>query len=86
MPGPLTAPPLTIVCRYSCPTCGILDRPIQVRAREPAEDILAFVRRLGDAIGVDHRQIAPGCRGPTCNIKIPWPVHDGQQIGEVPLS
>lgn len=74
-------PALTIVCRYTCNTCGIRSRPVVVPARED-EDILTWVRATAARIRGDHRQIVPGCRGTVCDLMVPWPTSPGQRIGD----
>ena len=59
---------------YSC-DCGIQDREVEVRLREPGEDVVHWVRDVvGAAVGADHAQHSPECRRTIMReLKIPVP-------------
>ena len=73
---------LTIL--YSCKSCGIVDRPVQVPARE-TEDVKLWVELVVTfAIWNDHNAASPGCDMHTMSdVKIPIPEGSefiGQQV------
>ena len=73
---------LTIL--YSCKSCGIKDRAVQVPARE-TEDVKVWVELVvGFAIWNDHNECSPGCViTKVSEVKIPIPEGTefvGQQI------
>lgn len=69
--------------RYSCAACDVEEQEVDVRPREPGEDVAAWMREAVQAgIGIDHRSRSPWCRSTTAaNVKIPLP-KDGRGIGE----
>lgn len=74
-----------ITVLYSCEKCGIIDKPVQVPAREHHEIDVAYWMRevVGLAASLDHQQTSPHCRPDSLtNIKVPLGGADfiGQQV------
>ena len=72
---------------YSCGLCGISERPVLVRYREPGESVTAFMEQVVmQALADDHHRSSPRCRPATLTeVKIPIP--DGTEgIGERPVT
>lgn len=67
---------------YSCKHCGLVERPVQVPARE-AEDVAVWVKQVvAKVIGDDHVTVSPGCNANSItHLKIPMP-KDAQFIGQ----
>lgn len=53
---------LTITIKYSCHSCGIFRRAIQVPARTPDEDVIAWTEAAVRIVARDHRTERPGCK------------------------
>lgn len=53
---------LTILIKYSCFQCGVFRRSLNVAARTPGEDVLAWTNRTVAAVAADHRADCPACR------------------------
>lgn len=62
-----------ITIRYSCPACGLVDEKVDVRDREPGENVVTWTRDvMGWAINIQHRRRSPGCNAKTAeDVKIP---------------
>lgn len=70
----------SIVIRYSCPSCGLLDSEFSMTARLDGEDIQPFMIRLGDALTVDHSKRSPRCPAPAAkDLKVP--IGQGGRVG-----
>lgn len=52
---------MTIVVKYSCDGCGLKRVDVVVDAREPKEDLMAWLDRLRLALSSDHRRRSPSC-------------------------
>lgn len=50
-----------IICKYSCHLCGLKSVEVDVPART-TEDILDWMRMLGERLSADHRARSPRCR------------------------
>jgi hypothetical protein len=64
-----------IEIRYSCPRCGIRDAEVNVRLRESAEDVVAWMKSIVEpALAHDHHRRSPRCRPDQLHdVKIPLP-------------
>ncbi len=61
-----------IAVRYSCPQCNVTDATVQVRLREPGEDVLKWMDAVTAALGADHAERSPHCHPDRlANVKIP---------------
>lgn len=74
-----------ITCKFSCPSCGLVDHPVQVPARPTREhDVVVWVRDVvGYAIGIEHQRVSPRCKATRCErLMIPIAGSDfiGQQV------
>lgn len=74
-----------ITVLYSCELCGIIDKPVQVPAREHHEiDVAHWMREVvGRSISLDHEQASPTCHPKSLtNIKVPLSGAEfiGQQV------
>lgn len=71
-----------IKCLYTCKSCGVLDRPVQMTARGD-ETAAQWIRDVcAPAISRDHDNYSPHCTQRTMtNLKIP--VTEGRRIGDV---
>lgn len=61
--------------RYTCALCELYDVTVEVRFREPAEDIIVWMKQVVEpALGKDHQRRSPDCH-PTMltQVKIPMP-------------
>jgi hypothetical protein len=58
---------------YSCHLCGIKNAEVQVRLREPTEDVIAWMEQaVIVTLSVDHDERSPHCHPEQlCDIKIP---------------
>lgn len=72
-----------IKCLYTCKSCGVLDRPVQMPARGDDESVADWMNKVcAPAISRDHENYSPHCTQRTMrNLKIP--ITDGKKIGEV---
>lgn len=78
-PGP------TVAVEYSCTGhCGVAARVVQVRARGPEEDVVAWMRHVQAAVGEDHATLAPFCPQRTADLKIPIPKGEDVRVGDPP--
>lgn len=63
---------LTITVLYSCRACGLVDRPVRVKARETEDVVVWFEKVMGPALANDHRERSPGCSSMTASdVKVP---------------
>lgn len=64
---------MTILCRYSCHACGLIDAPVQVQARG-VEDVIAWMNATIRTLAADHARRSPGCQPDALqHVKIPMP-------------
>ncbi len=74
----------TITVLYTCKLCGIVKRPVRVKARTD-EDVRFWMERICMiAVGADHANESPSCMAQTCDVMIPMSGVD--QIGGVSKS
>jgi len=67
---------------YTCDSCGINERPINVKAREKDENIVRWIEQVTICISNDHSRVSPDCRAERMtNVKIP--ISGADQIGGV---
>lgn len=64
---------MLITVLYTCAECGLTDRPVIVPERDPAEDVVAYVKeKVAACVTEDHRRVSPRCRAQSLtNLKIP---------------
>jgi hypothetical protein len=63
----------TLFVRYSCPGCGIVDRPVSVPLRGE-EDVIQWLDIVMLAVGDDHKRHSPFCKATHMrDLKIPMP-------------
>jgi hypothetical protein len=61
----------TIQVLYSCIECGLQDVKVEVEART-VEDVVTWMKEVGNALGADHFRRSPHCRTLTFSeVKIP---------------
>lgn len=70
---------MMVTVLYSCRVCGALDRPVEVKAREPDQDLMLWMTAVQIALGADHATRA--CHSPVCDLKIPLP-KDADYLGQ----
>lgn len=73
----------TVTIMYDCPGCHIRRQSVIVEARGLEEDVLEFVKRAGEAAGLDHTMRSPHCPSPHCALMLPA---TGARIGDPPLQ
>lgn len=75
----------TIIVRYSCTLCALIDASLTVQARTSEEDIKQWMDKLIVQLSDDHRRRSPGCHPKQLhNVKIPM---DGAAwIGGPPIA
>lgn len=61
----------TIEIQYSCHGCGLDKVGVNVRARGPAEDLMAWLDALRIEVTRDHRTRRPFCAADACDLRIP---------------
>lgn len=72
-----------ITVLYSCKKCGIVDRPVQVPAREHQDiDVVHWMQNIvARSVSIDHQQVSPSCIPDTLSdIKVP--IADSEFIGQ----
>jgi hypothetical protein len=72
----------TVRVHYSCHSCGIIDREIEVPARGP-EDVLQWLEKVcAVVISADHLRTSPDCRAREMqNLKIP--IGSDDRVGSI---
>ncbi len=76
-----------ITIKYTCNSCGILDRDVICPERQANEDVVAYLREtLAECVAADHSDHSPHCRAATMtNLKIPIDANNPKaRIGEKP--
>lgn len=75
-------PIITVI--WTCEQCGIIEAQLPVRARRKNEDILVWMERLQNTLGMIHHQRSPHCTATELTqLKIPLPPGTNR-IGGVP--
>jgi hypothetical protein len=75
---------MTITVLYSCPSCHTEKAPLDVPARAPLEDIIAWTQQTIGHVSRAHDQRSPRCPSPgPFDLYIPLPKSDRDRIGEV---
>ena len=59
-----------IEVKYKCNVCNI-ERPVNVKQRARAVDIVAWVNMVGRHVAVDHTQASPACTATHFDLMIP---------------
>lgn len=69
---------------YTCKSCGLVNRPVTVRARHGTEeDVVKWVQGVcTPALQMDHLNISPFCRSPVVDLKLPISDKPDFVIGE----
>jgi len=67
-----------ITVMFDCKGCGIQKHKVQVPART-VEDVVEWVRRVGDIVGEEHRKLSPNCTTAKCDLYLPT---TGEFIGQ----
>lgn len=75
----------TITVLYSCHFCGLTDIPVQVAARLPGDDLMAWMDQMGRVLSTDHFQRKPDCR-PTKLSQVKIPMEGVECVGGVPVQ
>lgn len=52
---------MTILCKFTCTTCGLRRIPISVQAREASEDVVDWMNGVVRQVGEEHQRLSPGC-------------------------
>lgn len=72
METPFNEALLYVTVFYSCPRCGVVDKPLTVRCRQRGEDSSDWVYMVIELLSVDHHTAFPGCGTKTLHdLKIP---------------
>lgn len=71
-----------LVVRYTCHACGVAERQVIVKARDPETVVTAWVESVAWEAGRDHAATSPDC--PERKIDILIPVQDADYIGQDP--
>ena len=61
----------TIDVKYSCKGCGVKERDVAVRVREPSENVVQWVERASKRVSLDHGQHSPNCPAEVFDLKVP---------------
>lgn len=63
---------MTIRVLYSCEGCGLRDVGVEVPARVPGTDVVAWLEQTRAALSVDHRRRSESCQAPAMQeLRIP---------------
>jgi hypothetical protein len=65
-----------IAVKYTCFECGLHDATVRMIPRQPGEDVMAWLKKLSQALSDDHAQRSPKCE-PAGFSNVQVPLHDG---------
>ena len=68
--------------KYSCFECGLYEVICKMETRKPGEDVLAWLKKLSQALANDHARRSANCR-PLSFSNVQVPIHEGP-VGSMP--